>query len=133
MAQTHTFAYLKNLPLAGTNITPSGGSALSTSRVVGPITEENSHRVNMEDINESGRKVGSYHDDLERTIKFKLRIPTSFTVPALNSVLTIASASTLTNRYNGTWKISGIGLAFTADDATEVDVTCVQDEFITYA
>lgn len=131
-AITHTFAYLRALPIAGTNITPSGGSALTTCRVVGPITEEREHRINNEDINESGQLVGEYHDDLVTRISLSIKVPTSFTVPLLNSTVTIASATALTNRYNGVWKIEKAPIEFKTDDAAEVKLNLVKHENLTY-
>ncbi len=132
-AQAHTFAWQRGLPLLGSNITPAGGSALSTWRVVGPITEANAHGINNEDKDENARLKGEYHDDLKRTIQLRLKIPSGAALPGLNTVITIASASALTNRYNGTWKVADLGIEFKADDAWEIPVTLVQNEYLTYS
>jgi hypothetical protein len=131
-AITHTFAYLRALPIAGTNITPSGGSALTTCRVVGPITEEREHRINNEDIDENGRLVGQYHDDLVTRISLSIKVPTGFTVPGINTTVTIASATALSNRYNGVWKITKSPIEFKSDDAAEVKLDLEKHENLTY-
>lgn len=131
-AITHSFAYLRSLPIAGTNITPSGGSALTTCRVVGPITEERESRINNEDTDENGKLAGEYHDDVTTRLNLTIKVPTAFTVPLINTTVTIASATALSNRYNGVWKIEKEPIEFKSDDAAEVKLSLVKHEYLTY-
>lgn len=129
---THSFAYFTGLPLLGSNITPDGGSAITTCRIVGPITDDDEHRVNEEDENESGQLVGERHDDLKRTINFTIKFPTGFTVPGLNTVFTIAGAGALGNRFNGVWKIAKKPIEFKANGAAELKITAIKNEYFNY-
>jgi hypothetical protein len=129
----HSFAYYTGLPLTGANITPAGGSALTTSRIVGDITEENEHRINEEDLDEDAHLVGERHDDKTRKISFTLSVPSGATLPEINTVVTIATAAAFANRYNGVWKIEKIGAAFKADKRVEIPVTLVRHEYLTYS
>lgn len=133
-AETHSFAYYTGLPLAGANLTPEGaGAALTTSRVAGKVVEENEFKIRNVDENESGQMVGERLDDKTRRIRLTLHIPTGATIPAIGTVITIASASSFSNRYNGVWKIDDIGLAFDAKDRVELPVTLIKHEYFDYS
>lgn len=133
-AIAHTFAYFRGLPLLGSNITAEGGTALTTCRVVGPITEDTEHRINLEDVNESGVLVGELHDDLTTHINLTVKFPTGFTPPTLNKIVTLAGATGLAARYNGVWKLAKAPIEFkSGEECAEMKLELVKHAGITYA
>lgn len=132
-AISHSFAYYTGLPLAGSNITPAGGTALTTCRVVSAIIETSDFRVNNEDISESGHLVGERHDDKKTTIKLTLSVPVAYALPEKGTVITIAGATGSDTRYNGTWKVENMEPAFKSDDKMEVPLTLVKHQYLTYS
>lgn len=129
MAIDHGFAYLKGIPMVGTQITlDSDSGSLGTScRVVGPLEYKPSNRIKNEDINESGQLVGERQDDLEETLSFSLKLKSTFDDYArlkIGYIITLAlTSSTIQARYNGAWQFADIGETWTNDDAMMVKVT----------
>lgn len=129
MATDHGFAYLKGIPMLGTQITlDSDSTNLGTScRVVGPLEYTPSHRIKNEDINESGQLVGERQDDLQETLSFSLKLKSTFDDYArlkIGFIITLAlTSSTIQARYNGAWQLDTIGETWVADDALMVKVT----------
>lgn len=123
---SHSFGYLKALPLTGANVTlDSQDSALGTTyRIVGPLTYTPKYRQKNEDINESGVLVGERRFDYEETLGFSFKVPSAFSNTAdltPGSIVTLASVAP--TRYNGVWQIEDCTHTYTQDDAAIFAIT----------
>ena len=123
---THSFGYLKALPLTGANITlDSQGAALGTTyRIVGPFTYTPKYRNKNEDINESGNLVGERRFDYEETLSFSIKVPSAFSNTAdLTPGSKVTRASVTPSLYNGDYQIEDCTHTYTNDDAAVFALT----------
>lgn len=123
---SHSWGYLKAIPMTGANITlDSQGAALgSTYRIIGPLSYTPKYRNKNEDINESGNLVGERQFDYEETLSFSIQVPSAFTNTAdltIGSKVTLASVTP--SLYNGDYQIQDCTHTYTNDAAAVFAIT----------
>jgi len=123
---SHTYSFLKGLPLKGVDITlDSAGAVLgATYRILDVSGYKPAHRIKNEDIDESGKLVGEEQDDLEEKINVKIAVPSGFdptdVVPGYLVTVSLAASHTYKALLDGAWQIDDAGHDFKADERAEI-------------
>ena len=128
MATAHNFAFVTGIPMTGAMVTlDSAGAVLGTGcRIVGDLEYSSNNRIKNEDINESGLLVGERRNDLEESLSFSVKLPTTFSIAHMarfkqGHLCTVALVTVdQAEQYNGAWQIDDVSEMWKSDDAMAV-------------
>ncbi len=135
MSQTHSYAYLKRVPLLGGDL-GNGDTATDAGFAacrIKALSVKPSTLINLQDHNESGQLVGELHDDNQLVLDLTIEVTEGFVFPAIHSKVTLDTDDTFGTQYSKDYQLDEIPADYKPGAAAEVKITLRWNEHMTLA